>query len=83
MNTIEEDIATILADQFKISREVIGTDVTFESLQFDSLVLIELGLVLGKEFSIVIEDGELTDDMTIGQLADLALAKGAVVRWTA
>jgi acyl carrier protein len=78
MNAIEERITTVLTEQFKIEREAIAAEVTFASLKFDSLVLIELGLILDKEFGIALEDGELTDAMTIREAADLVTAKGAV-----
>jgi acyl carrier protein len=79
MNGIEERITTVLTEQFKIEREAIAAEVTFGSLKFDSLVLIELGLILDKEFDIALEDGELTDAMTIRDAADLVAAKGAVL----
>jgi acyl carrier protein len=46
-------------------------------LKFDSLVLIELGLVLENELGITIEDGALKDEMTIGQAAELIASRGA------
>ncbi|MFD9903153.1 acyl carrier protein [Streptomyces sp. NPDC059063] len=79
MNGITERIATVLTEQFKIEREVIAADVTFGSLKFDSLVLIELGLILEKELDIAIEDGELSEGMTIRDAAQLLAAKGAVL----
>jgi acyl carrier protein len=79
MNGIEERITTVLTEQFKIEREAIAAEVTFGSLKFDSLVLIELGLILDKEFGIALGDGELTDSMTIRDAADLVVAKGAVL----
>jgi acyl carrier protein len=79
MNAIEDRIADVLAGHFKVDRDAIDSDVTFVTLKFDSLVLIELGLILDKEFGIAIDDGELSDDMTIKDAADLIAAKGATV----
>lgn len=77
MNGIEQRIITVLVEQFSIQREAITADVTFGSLKFDSLVLIELGLILDKEFDIALDVGELTEAMTIRQAAELVAAKGA------
>ncbi|NUT49414.1 MAG: acyl carrier protein [Saccharothrix sp.] len=78
MNAIEEGIVDVLVDQFSVDRTAATPEATFESLEFDSLVLIEFGLVVGKRFGIAIADDELADDMTIRDLAVLAAAKGAV-----
>lgn len=79
MNAIEERIATVLSTQFKIARDAIESDVTFGALSFDSLVLIELSLMLEDDLGIRIEDGELTDEMTIADAAELVSARGAVL----
>ena len=78
MNSIEERIAKILLDDFKVRHESIGPDTTFADLNFDSLVIVELTLVLDNEFGLTIEYGELTDSMTIADAANLVVAKGAV-----
>jgi acyl carrier protein len=77
MNEIEQQIADVLSDQFKVEPSLIDSDVTFRALRFDSLVLIELGLVLENELGITIEDGALRDEMTIGQAAALVASRGA------
>ncbi|MEU6084036.1 acyl carrier protein [Streptomyces sp. NPDC047108] len=79
MQVIEERVAGILSGQFKVKRDVISPDVTFHKLSFDSLVLIELSLVLEKEFQVALEEGDLTDQLTIRDVADLLSGKGAVV----
>ncbi|MFH8990062.1 acyl carrier protein [Streptomyces sp. NPDC017940] len=75
MSTTEQRIITVLVEQFKIQPEVIAGDMTFGSLKFDSLVLIELGLILDKEFGIDLDAGELTEAMTIRHAAELVTAK--------
>jgi acyl carrier protein len=78
--TIEDRIATILHEVFKVPRASVGPGTTFTDLSFDSLVIVELSLMLDNEFGIAIEDGELTETMTIAEAAELAAAKGAVVQ---
>lgn len=78
MNSIEERITKILLDDFKVRPEAIGPDTTFADLSFDSLVIVELALVLDNEFGIALDEGELTETMTITEAAELTVAKGAV-----
>lgn len=78
MNSIEERITKVLVDNFKVEHGNIGADMIFTELGFDSLVIVELALVLSDEFGIPLEDGELTDGMTIAEAAELLVAKGAV-----
>jgi acyl carrier protein len=75
---VEERITKILLDDFKIQHESISPDTTFAELSFDSLVLVELALVLDTELGVALDDGELTDTMTIAEAAELLIAKGAV-----
>lgn len=70
-------ISALLSGHFKVRPEAITPGVTLGALSFDSLVLIELGLVLDKEFGVRIEDGELTEEHTLDDVVDLLVAKGA------
>jgi acyl carrier protein len=78
MTSIGERITRILLDDFKVRPEAMGADTTFGDLNFDSLVIVELALVLDKEFDIELDDGELTDAMTVADAAELVSAKVAV-----
>ena len=78
MRSIEERITKILIDDFKVRHANIGPDTTFNDLAIDSLVIVELVLVLAKEFAIPLHDGELTDTMTIREAAEVLVAKGAL-----
>ncbi|CAM5459634.1 phosphopantetheine-binding protein [Streptomyces afghaniensis] len=79
MQAIAERVSVLLSDQFKVKPEIIASEVTLGKLSFDSLVLIELGLVLDKEFGVEIADGELTEEHTLDDLVQLLSAKGAAV----
>jgi acyl carrier protein len=78
MKTIEELITRILLDDFKVRHEFIGAGTTFAELKFDSLVIVELALLLENEFGIILEHGELTDKMTITDAAEMLAVKGLV-----
>jgi len=78
MKSIEERITKILLEDLKVWHESIDPNATFAELGFDSLVIVELSLVLDNEFGIALEDGELTGRMTIADAAELMAVKGAV-----
>ena len=75
MTVIEQRITDTLTNQLRVERTAIGPNVSFAALNIDSLVLVELALLLGDEFGVAIEDGELRTAMTIGAVADLIAAK--------
>ena len=76
---VERCITDVLVTEFKVDPDTITPQATFSSLKFDSLVLIELTLVLEKELEIAVPDGGLTDDMTIGRAAAFLTALGAAL----
>jgi acyl carrier protein len=76
---IAQRVSALLSGQFKVRPEAMEPGVTLGKLSFDSLVLIELGLVLDKEFGVRIDDGELTEEHTLDDVVDLLVAKGASV----
>lgn len=78
MTSMEERITRILLDEFKIQHESLGPDTTFAELSFDSLMIVELALVLDNDFGIALEEGALTDNMTITDAAELMVVRGAV-----
>jgi acyl carrier protein len=78
MKPMEERITRILLDEFKIQHESLGPETTLADLSFDSLMIVELALVLDNDFGVALEDGALTDTMTITDAAELMVVKGAV-----
>lgn len=76
MNSIEERITKVLRENFKIAEEI-GPTTTFGDLSIDSLVIVELALILDAEFGTALEDGELTTSMTVADAAGLLVARGA------
>lgn len=77
MNPTEERITELLVSQFKVARELIEAGVTFSELKFDSLVLVELSLLLANAFEVPVADDELTGEMTVAAAAELIAAKQA------
>jgi acyl carrier protein len=76
-NPLQDRVTKLLVEQFWATPEAIDSDTTLGDLAFDSLILIEFTLIANKEFGVAIEDDELTEDLTVADVADLLAAKGA------
>lgn len=80
MHQIEERVIALLHRQFKVKEESLALDVTLGKLSFDSLVLVELALALDTEFGVELAEGELTEHLTVREVAELLDAKGVAAR---
>jgi acyl carrier protein len=78
MHAVQDRIADLLVTHLRVPADTITTGATFESLGIDSLVLVELALMLADDFEVEIHDGELIPDMTIGIVAKLVTERGVV-----
>ena len=79
MDAIEQMIRETLVDRFGVFGTDIGPATTFDDLNVDSLVLVELTVILKRAYGVPLETGELTEDLTVGQVAELVRAKLTVV----
>ncbi|MBO4209340.1 acyl carrier protein [Micromonospora echinofusca] len=80
MTDVYQQVVQILTTRFEVEPDEIGPDVTFEELELDSLFMVELALVLQKEFHIKIADEDTTPRTTIAALAgviEASLARAA------
>jgi acyl carrier protein len=72
-------LADVLIDILRTDYEVpenTDVDTDFESLEFDSLVLVEFAVALSRRFDVDVEDHELKDAGTIAGTAELLKSKG-------
>jgi acyl carrier protein len=72
-----DTLKEILVHKLKVSPEQVVPEATKEDVELDSLAVVELSLVLDKEFSIVISDDELLEVATIGDMARLMEERSA------
>ena len=78
MGVIEDVIADIVREVGELDDGPLGHDVPFDEVDVDSLDLIEIAVAVERHFAVRFEDAELKGIRTIGELADLARARGAV-----
>jgi len=73
----DELITTLLHDKFGVPREELAPEQTFEDLGLDSLILVELSLVLTKQLGVPLADDELYPELTLADTAQLLADKQA------
>jgi acyl carrier protein len=73
------DLKQILTRKFQLDAEEIQPSSTLEELQLDSLDLVELALVIEKEFGARVSDDELADLQQLDAIVDLVEARSAKV----
>ncbi|MFG2603365.1 acyl carrier protein [Streptomyces sp. NPDC048514] len=71
-----EPILDVLKTQFEVPADTTA-DTDFENLDLDSLVLIELAVILTKQYGIDVTGEELATAGNVANVAELLSAKGA------
>jgi acyl carrier protein len=77
MNDVYERLVAVLGSGFGLRADEVQPEVTFASLEFDSLALVELALAAQQEFAVSIGEGELGPDHTVKEAVELIQLKGA------
>ncbi|GAB1688968.1 acyl carrier protein [Krasilnikovia sp. M28-CT-15] len=79
MTDIIEFIVFTMVDRLEVPAEKIDPTAEFETMELDSLVLVQLAVVLEKEYGVSVEDSEIAAVKTIEQTAALVESKRALV----
>jgi acyl carrier protein len=66
----------ILIGKFQVPAELITPETTRDEADLDSLLMVELSLVLEREIGVVVSHHDLHDTDTVGEMVDL-IAKHA------
>jgi acyl carrier protein len=72
--TVEETILGALAT-FGAEADQLSPDATFESLDVDSLDLVELAQVVQDEFGVKLDGGDISGLKTVGDAIDLVVSR--------
>jgi acyl carrier protein len=73
-----EAMKDVLAAELGVEKDKVSADARFkEDLDADSLDLVEVVLALEEKFDVQIPDDEIAGVKTVGEAADLVLAKQA------
>ncbi len=75
---IYANVERILIETFQVPADEVSPDATFESLELDSLDLVELTLAVEEELGVKIEDEEVERIRTVRDAVDLIAEKSGV-----
>lgn len=73
---IEERLTTALVE-FGAEPDQISRDAEFESLDVDSLDLVEMSQIVEEEWGIALKSDDVKDLKTVGQAVDLVASKAS------
>ena len=64
-------------EEFGAEPDQINPDATFESLDVDSLDLVELAQIVEDEYGVELKGDDVKDVKTVGEVIDLVVAKAS------
>jgi acyl carrier protein len=74
---IIERIGVILREQFAVvpAAGAVSADTEFDKLGVDSLVMVELALILRREYDVTVTEEDLVDSRTLGGAAGIVASR--------
>ncbi|MFI6347303.1 acyl carrier protein [Streptomyces sp. NPDC050560] len=79
MQNVFSSLKDILVSKLKVEPELVTPDATRDDVELDSLAVVELAMVLEKEFGVVVSDDELLETENIGSMVTLIEQRIAAV----
>lgn len=76
MTELTDQLANLMTTRLGVPEEELRDNASFEDLQVDSLIIVELLLIIKKEYGVLLREGEITPDFTLPRIVDLLQSKG-------
>lgn len=73
--TLADDLLAMLRDDYDAPPEI-SVESSYEDLDFDSLVLVEVAVALSQKYDIDVTDSEMMEVGTVAATIDLLRSKG-------
>ncbi|MFC8270094.1 acyl carrier protein [Streptomyces cinereoruber] len=80
MSSMYNSVAEVMANRFGMDRDIVVAEATFDDLGLDSLSQIELATALTKQLGVELDDDEMAELSTVGEIVALLESKGATAR---
>ncbi|MBJ7289690.1 phosphopantetheine-binding protein [Williamsia sp.] len=74
---IRTRVVEVLVDDFGVPRDEISFTAPYDQLSFDSLMLLELALILKAESGVALSEKEIGDAATLDGFVDVFLQRSA------
>ncbi|WP_338780043.1 acyl carrier protein [Streptomyces sp. DG1A-41] len=78
MSAHQDRLFQLVSEKLGVLPEELNTSATFDTLDLDSLALIELSVIVQKEFGVQIDETALTPEHTFGDVLAVIDTKAAV-----
>ncbi|MGW7427428.1 acyl carrier protein [Streptomyces sp. NPDC054813] len=75
--TVAESIATILTENFDLD-QVVTPSTPFSEMELDSLIMLELSVIIERKYGIKIAEEELVDAGSVAAVVALMESRGSV-----
>ena len=73
--SLKHRVSALISEKFGLDEAELLSGATFDELEIDSLILVELSLILRKEMDIVLQEGELKSAFTLDEAVAVIRAK--------
>lgn len=73
--SLKHRVSALISEKFGLDEAELLSGATFDELEIDSLILVELSLILRKEMDIVLQEGELKAAFTLDEAVAVIRAK--------
>ncbi|MCX5082973.1 acyl carrier protein [Streptomyces sp. NPDC001939] len=74
-SSLKHQVSGLISEKFGLDEAELLSGATFDELDIDSLILVELSLILRKEMGIVLVEGELKSSFTLDEAVAVIAAK--------
>lgn len=68
MSNVQDRFYSLLNAKIGVETESLTGDTTLESLDLDSLLIVELSVAVEKEFGVVLDETQLAPERTVGEV---------------
>jgi acyl carrier protein len=73
--SLNDRVSALISEKFGLDEAELASGATFDELDIDSLILVELSLILRKEMGIVLVEGDLQSSFTLDEAVAVIRAK--------
>ncbi|MER6838833.1 acyl carrier protein [Streptomyces cellulosae] len=74
MDRVYDHLVTLLSDKFEVDPDRITPDATLDTLELDSLAVVELYVTLQEQWQIPLDDSAASGELTVADVARAATA---------
>ncbi|WP_164420311.1 acyl carrier protein [Streptomyces salinarius] len=75
VQSVREQMIALLTARFGLEENLVSPEMTFSSMELDSLALVEFSIALQEDFGVPVSEDEFTAENTVDEVAELMAGK--------